>query len=259
MKVEILLSCLNGNIEKILQNINLQCNILIINQCDENSFEEFIYNNFKVRVINTTTRGLAVSRNIALTNSMGDLLLICDDDVSYKDGLVHIVQSSFKRIDKADIAIFDIERINHVGKDPKPIRKIKQSKRFRTYGSVRIALKASSIKEKNIRFDEQFGTGSLFVSGEDSIFLRDAQKKGLKVYLFPNTIAEVDFSISTWRNTEKEKILQDKGALLARAYPSFLFPFLLYMTYATRGYGLNYFKRYYYIKKGIKEYKRISK
>lgn len=47
---------------------------------------------------------------------------------------------------------------------------------------MRIAFKLKSFQKNNIWFNVNFGTGSIYGSGEESLMLREANKKGLKIY-----------------------------------------------------------------------------
>ena len=99
---------------------------------------------------------------------------------------------------------------------------------FKSYGSVRIAFRRNVIIQKNIWFDTNFGSGSIFSSGEETIFLNEARRKKLKIYEYPSVIAKVNFKDSTWREGYNEKFFYDKGALLARAYPRMKYIIMFY-------------------------------
>ena len=67
--------------------MNLTTDILIVNQCDENKYEERVVNGRKQRMIYTTQRGLSQSRNELLNNMEGDIGI----DMGCDDGLLKIV------------------------------------------------------------------------------------------------------------------------------------------------------------------------
>ncbi len=99
------------------------------------------------------------------------------------------------------------------------IKNTGKAPRYKSYGSVCITFRLKSIQKANIFFNVLFGSGSIYESGEESLWLREARKKGLKVYLYPAVIASVDYSKSTWFRGYNEKFFYDKGAFLAAAYP----------------------------------------
>ncbi|MBO4732897.1 MAG: glycosyltransferase family 2 protein, partial [Clostridia bacterium] len=66
MKVEVIMSCMNQTDGSIIDNSNLSNeNVLVVNQVQD-AQEKLLELNTKHRMINTPTRGLSVSRNIAL-------------------------------------------------------------------------------------------------------------------------------------------------------------------------------------------------
>ncbi len=218
MKLEILLSCMNQKDFSIIDNFNLRSDILIVNQCNENSYREEIRNGFLCRMINTTKRGLSQSRNECLNNMNGDIGIICDDDVKYYDNYTEIILNAFTKLRDADIITFDIDKINSREKSLKKL-KIKKAPWYKNYSSVTIAFKKEALKKNNIWFNLNFGSGSKYSSGEESLLLREANRKNMKIYEYPATIAKVDYSHSTWFSGYDENFFYDKGALLKAGYP----------------------------------------
>ena len=58
-----------------------------------------------------------------------------------------------------------------------------------------------------------FGPGGIYSHGEDTLFIVDSLKKGLKVYGVNVLIGSASNSSSTWFNGYDEKYFFDKGAL----------------------------------------------
>ena len=75
---EILLSCMYENNFSILDRSNIQCSSVIINQCNVSSIVEC--NEKGCLWINSTDRGLSISRNMAIDKSEADVCLIADND-----------------------------------------------------------------------------------------------------------------------------------------------------------------------------------
>ena len=80
MRVEVLISTINVEDIDFYKKFNLECDALIINQAGKNSYEEVEDDGKKIRMITTDTKGLAVSRNLALLNSTADIVIFADDD-----------------------------------------------------------------------------------------------------------------------------------------------------------------------------------
>lgn len=86
------------------------------------------------------------------------------------------------------------------------------------YGTARIAVRVKRIQEKNIAFSLLFGGGAKYGSGEDTLFLHDCIRSGLKLVGVPVTLAKVDDSESTWFHGYDQKFYTDKGALFSALY-----------------------------------------
>lgn len=146
MRVEVLVSVMNlKNTEVLLKQMQIASDVLIINQCNKNEDEFYKNNEYTVRVISTTTRGLSLSRNMALDNAIGDICLLCDDDeVLYSDYREKIVQE-FIRNPEADIICF---KRDNTKKRYLPIRYRINKMTALHVSSVEIAIKKNKIVEK---------------------------------------------------------------------------------------------------------------
>lgn len=260
MKIEVLLSCMNQKDFSIIEKMNLTTDILIVNQCDENKYEERVVNGRKQRMIYTTQRGLSQSRNELLNNMEGDIGILCDDDVIYERDYEEKIKKAYSEIKEADIIVFNTNTIrdNHVY-DSKAVYKIKEKKitnNHKYFTSTRITFKKKVIKKNNIWFNLNFGAGSIYSSGEESLFLRSARNKRLKVYEYPEIIATVHHQDSTWFKGYNEKFFKDKGAWLKEAYPYTYFIFKWYFIFKFGKKNLiKSLEILKWINKGIKNYK----
>lgn len=82
------------------------------------------------------------------------------------------------------------------------------------YGTARIAIKLSSVREKGIYFNQCYGGGTAHCHGEDTIFLSECLKKGLRIIAVPVYIASLaDSRPSTWERGYNEKYIHDQGSL----------------------------------------------
>ena len=74
MNVVVLLSCMHQNDVNIIQRSNIQTDVVVINQTDIDTVDEFDFINRKGRrchalFISTTERGLSRSRNLAIASA----------------------------------------------------------------------------------------------------------------------------------------------------------------------------------------------
>lgn len=224
-KIEILLSCMNQNDFSIVDKMNITTDILIVNQCDFNNYQERNIKGNMQRMISTKQRGLSKSRNELLLNMNGDIGLICDDDVIYEGDYKEKIIKAFSKFPDADIIVFNITSI---GRKVYEIKKNRKAPKYKNYSSVRIAFKKESLYKKNIWFNVKFGTGAIFMAGEEALLLLEAKRKGLKIYENIDNILTVDSTESTWFEGYNKKYFYDKGAWLKEAYPNTCFIFKWY-------------------------------
>lgn len=207
MKLEVLLSVMNLN-KKDLDKMNITSKCTVINQCDKNYFEK--YKNYSI--YSYQERGASKSRNRGLENVTEDIIILCDDDVIYSDNYEQIILSEFERIKDADVITFNLNSPNRKIKDNNKRKRLHIFNSLK-YSSPRIAFKKSSIQNCKIKFNSYFGPGSIYSSGEDTLFLVDCLRKKLKIYSSPLNVGTVFHTDSTWFKGYNEKYFFDKGAL----------------------------------------------
>lgn len=227
MTIETLIVTIDREDNSLAERMNVQTDALIGNQCSRDAVEQVFLGGHKVTFYCTTGRGVGINRNLLLDKSNADICVFADDDMVFVEGYPEITAKAFGECSDADAVIFNlIEKNPHRHVNSK-VRRIRWYN-FSRYGAARLALKRESIRKAGIRFDKNFGGGALYCSGEDSIFLRDCLKKGLKVYAVPYAIAEIDQEAeSTWFNGYSDKFFYDKGALYACLHHVMWFPFIL--------------------------------
>ena len=82
-----------------------------------------------------------------------------------------------------------------------------------------MAVRRDAVVKKRLRFSTLFGGGSLYCSGEDTIFIRDCLKKGLRLYSHEHVLGACAKDSSTWFTGFGEKYFFDRGAMIACAFP----------------------------------------
>lgn len=228
--IEVLVATMNQKDFCKYHEMNIKTDVVFANQTTGYKYEEKIIDGHQVKMISTSCKGVGRNRNQALLLSKADICLLSDDDIIYDNNYPDIIEQAFHELPKADIIIFNI---NTIGKKVKR-RVNNRIKRvniinFLNYGSVRIAFRREAILRKNIWFSLLFGGGAMYSSGEDTMFLREALRKGLKIYTYPKTIGTVNQIESSWFTGYNEKFFFDKGALLNAIFP--LLKYLVGMIY----------------------------
>lgn len=229
--VEILMSVMHQTDMSIAKKSNADTDILVINQCDHEGYDEEVYNGHKIRMISTTERGVSRSRNMAIKNATGDICIICDDDEVYRDGYKEAVLGAFEEKPQADIIAFNVEHINARHKR-KMNKDFKKASKLKTYGSCCLAFKRKSVIEKNVFFNVNFGAGSNKIThGEESVWQNQARKNGLTIYQHPFCMADIEQSGSTWFDGYNNKYFYNMGAYLYVVFPKLKWIFKYYYVY----------------------------
>lgn len=210
MGLQVLISTTNPNPEDFR---SLEFDKLIISQNSKGVFlDEKCF-----RFISVDERGLAKSRNRALVECSGDYALVADDDLVYTSDFQDKIRKGFEQFPDADILTFQIR--SPEGKAYKNYSS-KAFKHSRTsiyrVSSVEIVLKMEQIRAKGIRFDERFGLGGAYKSGEETIFLNDAMNAGLNLYFVPEDL--VIHPIESSGKVLDQNYFYSKGALVKRLY-----------------------------------------
>lgn len=216
MRLQVLIATMNQkNIEELLNSMNISTEAIVTNQTDNFSYNSFNYREKKVEIYNFNEKGVGLNRNNALMRATADIVILADDDLSYVDNYNDIIVKEFEKNPKADMIVFNVDNENK-DREGYIIKKNKRIHKYNClrYGAVRMAFRLDKIKEKNIFFSLLFGGGAKYGSGEDSIFIYECIKSGLKVYSSTQEILKLPKSESTWFQGYNEKYFYDKGALM---------------------------------------------
>lgn len=215
MSIQVIVATMNQTDYSLLDKMNIQSDAIICNQCGKTEFTEFKYRGHNIKWFSFAESGVGLNRNNGLMRATADIILFADDDVVYKDGYVAIIEECYEKYSKADIIIFNINR-----KESDDVYKplvLKNGKATRMditkYGTVCISARREKLHFENITFHIQFGGGTLYSCGEDTLFLQDCCKKKLSVYLTKNSIGYFEQGKSTWFKGYTDKFFFDKGVL----------------------------------------------
>lgn len=259
--IEVVVAAMNQNDFSLVEKMKIKSCAVIANQCSYNSIKAENINNYQIKLISTSTRGVGLNRNLGLLFATGDILLFSDEDALLVDGYQDIVREAFDEFPNADLICFGIEftlnnqtyktRIPRKGKLP-----FRKSLKF---GTCSVAVKRSSLEKKNIFFSHLFGGGCLFSHGEDSDFIIQCYRKRLSVYSFDKIICKTAKDTSTCFEGYNEKYFYDAGAL---ARHTFKWPLrILYMVYIAlriKDSQLSLVQKMRYLRAGAKGFKSLT-
>lgn len=262
MDVQVLVAAMHQKDHSLLEKMNINSAAIVGNQCHEDHVERFDWNDHEICYLSFAERGVGLNRNNALIRADKDICLFADDDMRYCDNYVEIVNSAFSENPDADAIIFNIE-INGARNGSKKNTKAKRVRWYNalSYGAARIAVKTGSIRRENILFHQCFGGGTRFSCGEDTLFITDMLKHGLRIYTYPATIAQVDGSTSSWFSGYNKKYIYDHGVLfraISRKWAVLLcLQDLLRHPYVYKEAGLTFFEAWKLMKQGREGFEQL--
>ncbi|MEL4280062.1 hypothetical protein [Shewanella mangrovisoli] len=186
MKIQILVSTLNDGVKKIRFDSNFD--YLVVHQISngaEKIYSDYINslsktNKTAITYIQSNTIGLTISRNLCLLNASKDAeyFWIMDDDVQLQsdayDRLCKLLNGNKG---------FDSYIVRH--SDLKDVKILGDSYRHGFISSAKVAsidiVISNKIVQSGITFDENFGLGAIYPSGEEYIFMTDILKGSYKI------------------------------------------------------------------------------
>lgn len=191
--------------------------ILIVNQTEKHKILTSTYSN--VRVINSFEKGLSKSRNLALENAVGKILVIADDDVIYQEGFISKIMNTYNKFPKA--AVINFCAVNSDGNLIKkyPLNSKNSLSSFDVFNtsSIEMTVNKAVFDDLSIRFDANFGLGATFGMGEEAVFLFDLKRKQQQLVFEPEVIVKhEELTSSDKKNAMERYYIQ--GALFTRIF-----------------------------------------
>ena len=225
--LELLVSAVNETPAALAEKMNIRTEAVIINQCGHFAYEEFSCRGHLVRAWSLRERGVGLSRNSALMRAQGDICLFADEDIRYADDYADAVLSQFAAHPEADMLLFNVDVCEN-----------RRTYHIDRYGRVRLyncgrypaysfAVRREAMHRKNVWFSLLFGGGARYSNGEDSLFIRDCIRSGMRVYKTPVTIGREEERESTWFSGYHEKFFFDRGVLYESLYGKLARPIAL--------------------------------
>lgn len=209
MKLEILMSCMHQTDDALVRRSQITGDAVVINQCQEDRFEEYATDGGRARMFFTTQRGLTQSRNTAIGNAQADICMLCDDDEVFVPGYEEKILEAYRSIPEADVIIFKM--VNRPASFEDKVRRLKFPQTMKV-SSWQISFRRERLLASGVRFDELLGAGTGNGAEEELKFLLDCERAGLMIYYVPVQIASVAQEASTWFGGFTETFFENRGA-----------------------------------------------
>lgn len=168
MNVETLVVTTGQSDNHLPQQMHIQTDALIGNQCGKDSLSEHVYLGHKIRYINTSTHGVGINRNEVLMRATGDICVLADDDMVFLDGYEKTICTWFQKLPQADILLLNLEGGKARHRNTKVTRITTMN--YGKYGAARIAFRREAVHFSGVMFHTMFGGGCRYSCGEDTLF-----------------------------------------------------------------------------------------
>lgn len=256
MGIQMLVSAVNKDVRTIAEQMNIETDAIVINQCKSFGYEEYKHRGHIIRCYSLRERGVGLSRNNALMRAEEELCMFADEDIVYEAGYAARVKEVFEQHKGVDVVLFNVKvspaRRTYWNAGEKRVRWYNYGR----YPAYSMAARTASLHRANVNFSLLFGGGARYSNGEDSLFLRDCLKAGLHLMASPVVIGEEKERESTWFHGYNDKFFKDRGVLYHFLYGKMAYLFSLRFLLAHRGEmcrEIGWREAYRLMKDGIKE------
>ncbi|VYU26912.1 glycosyltransferase [Clostridium paraputrificum] len=166
-------------LHRLFKSLEVQDNknfdVVVISQGNHENVEKILSEyNIKFIHVRSDKRGLSLARNLGLKYVRGDKMVLSDDDAWYPQNAISTVIDSFNKIN-ADVICFKIfDPIKQVDYKNYTNHKSKVDNfQIMKKSSVEICFDLDKIGVDVLKFNEEFGLGAKYSSGEENIILKD--------------------------------------------------------------------------------------
>lgn len=263
MRVETLVSCVAQNETELVKLMGLEQDVVIINQTDTEGEVELPVKNGKAVCFRMKERGVGRSRNAAMMHMQTEdgVCLFADEDIRYQNGYAEAIIAEYEKHPEADMILFNME----VGESRRTYWNEKWKRiHFYNYGrypAYSISAKKQKLLQTGVKYSIWFGGGAKYSNGEDSLFLKDCLKAGLKIYASTVCLGKEEERESTWFSGYHEKFFHDRGVLYAFLYGSMKYVMSFVFLFRKRKImcrEIKFFKALSYMFDGIREAKTLE-
>lgn len=236
MRLSVLCTTTDQNDLSKFKTMNICSDVIFANQCGRNETVTTSLEGHKVTLLSTATRGVGLNRNLALMAADSEIVLFADDDMTYYDGYAEAVVRAFDELPKADLLAFSVDFVKNgriIKKRRNPVKRLRFWNSLK-HGACVLAARRSALIQARVCFSHLFGGGCIYSSGEDSLFLLDCLRRGLRLYSHSFVLGACSKDSSSWFTGYHEKFFFDKGAWIAAAFPRTGALLRLYFSYQYR-------------------------
>ena len=248
--------------EKMLslaKKMNLDGDAIIRSQCGrDGGCRSWQIDGKHLVTIEASDTGTSKNRNELLSLATCPFIAFLDDDVTLPDDYSNGLEGAFSEL------CADALRFGQEGKEERADLPYGHRLLWRhvSSGSANsYVFRRSSLASASLKFDEAVGPGRPVSCGEDSIFLKEVLRHGLKVYSAGQgkRLRNRSERPSTWFHGHDVQFFFSKGYIYKRLYPRLYPLFLLRAAIRWKADGLPVLKRLGILWQGAKEANRVAR
>ncbi|MDE7222415.1 MAG: glycosyltransferase family 2 protein [Acetatifactor sp.] len=218
MTQQLLVAAVISEPQELAEERRIDSDAIIVSQGERYAYEELDWNGHSIHYYSMAERGVGLSRNHSLLRASADISLFADEDIIYEPGYEQKVLEAFEEHPEADMLLFNVQAMP--GRETYHNDSFGRVHWFNSgrYPTYSFAVRTRRIHQKNITFSLLFGGGARYSNGEDSLFIRDCLRAGMRVYKVPVTIGHEKERESTWFTGYNTKFFYDRGVLYRYLY-----------------------------------------
>lgn len=170
--------------------------------------------------IKDQSKGLTVSRNIALQKTKTRYMWVMDDDLEFIPGSINNVMATIQ-IDNAICHTFESLKPSGLKRTLYPRDRAKVEKKYiLRVASFEMVLDVNQLKRHNITFREDMGVGGNIINlGEESVLIADILRAGGDV-IHHSISVNIHPEVSTGTVVNNQNFFS-KGVVIRRVFPNF--------------------------------------
>lgn len=227
LRLEVLVSAVEKDAAALISQMHINTDAVVVNQCGGYAFGNIKTAGGCVKCFSMPERGVGLSRNTALLHASGELVLFSDEDITLDSDYRKKILAAFESLPDADMILFNVQvapaRRTYWNRE---IHKVSW-RNYGRYPAYSICARLSSLRRANVHYSLLFGGGAKYSNGEDSLFLRDCLKAGLRIYAHTACIGREQERESTWFSGYHRKFFRDRGVLYHYLYGKLALPLSL--------------------------------
>ncbi|MBP3950068.1 glycosyltransferase family 2 protein [Bacillus suaedae] len=182
---------LNRLFTSLADQTSQEFEVIVVSQGNHDTVSELLaHYKFSYKHIELNRKGLSYARNIGLAEVSGTIVTFSDDDCWYDRNAFEKVIAFFNTNTSGLVCyqIFDPEQnLYYKNYSAKSELNVKLRHLFRI-SSIEIFVNLNVVDKGKIAFDEDFGLGAKYPSGEENIFLNDMRRAGFTISYQPDIV-----------------------------------------------------------------------